>query len=84
LRQGADDRTGGGSDDQRDVAKINLSLDQPSDQARLPSSSYGAAGSEHKRPRAVGAALFVPVVMIHERLPSGFMVLNRQASWRRE
>jgi hypothetical protein len=61
----ADDRTGGGSDDQRGVAKINLLLDQPSDQARLPSSSYGTAGSEYKRPRAVDAALFVPVVMIH-------------------
>jgi hypothetical protein len=55
------------------IPKINLSLDQPSNQARLPSSSYGATGSEHKRPRAAGAVLFVPVVMIHA---SGFMVLK--------
>src|SRR6516162_89273 len=62
----ADYRASRGTDDQRSVAKINLLLDQPCDQSRLPSSSYGATGSEHERPRAVGAALFVPLVRIHE------------------
>jgi hypothetical protein len=55
---------------------------------RLHANEFGLTKEDgnpnDKRPRAVGAALFVPVVMIHERLPSGFMVSNRPASWRRE
>ena len=59
---GADDRTGGGADDQRGVAKINSLLDQPGDEARFPSAAHRTTGSEHKRPRALRAALSGPSV----------------------